>query len=152
MLYIFISSVIWTNWKSGEPNNYEDKEDCVGIDARGRWNDMKCESIYPFICEKDSPITSEIPDSKNGIILCTLLIIGLIQAFALSTYFFLEFQCFENFRNHFGIKSNILDYVHSESTLLDLESPKNQKIIADDNEGIGFIYILIKWSFYLVNL
>jgi hypothetical protein len=44
----------YTNWTSGEPNNGGGYEDCA-IDgwSNGQWNDAGCDSLYPFICEKN---------------------------------------------------------------------------------------------------
>ncbi|XP_028852888.1 mannose-binding protein C-like [Denticeps clupeoides] len=41
----------FTNWKSGEPNNYKGTEDCTVMDPTGLWNDIPCESEFLVICE-----------------------------------------------------------------------------------------------------
>ena len=41
----------YTNWESGEPNNW-DNEDCINMSAaNGEWNDIKCSDLRPFVCE-----------------------------------------------------------------------------------------------------
>lgn len=46
------SSVSYTNWAPGEPNNYGNDEDCleVGYYASGAWNDNACSAQHPFVC------------------------------------------------------------------------------------------------------
>ena len=48
--------LVWTNWNSGEPNDWRKGEDCVRSDDRSagkyKWNDDKCGSKYSIICEK----------------------------------------------------------------------------------------------------
>ena len=55
--------LVWTNWNTGEPNNWRNGEDCVRSDDRSagkyKWNDDKCDSKYSIICEK-----SGIPTDK----------------------------------------------------------------------------------------
>ena len=38
------SPLIYTNWNNGEPNDYNNDEDCVQIFANGFWNDFPCSS------------------------------------------------------------------------------------------------------------
>merc|ERR1719399_2425893 len=54
------TAVSYTNWASGEPNNYRGvDENCVGmvsnrskwIIGRNRWNDWPCSHQFPYICE-----------------------------------------------------------------------------------------------------
>ena len=56
--------VVWTNWYSGEPNDFGKGEDCVrsGHGHRGKqkkWNDSPCNDKYSFICEKSGIPTNE---------------------------------------------------------------------------------------------
>ncbi len=46
------ASVNFTNWGSGEPNNFGNDEDCmeVGYYANGKWNDNSCSEQHPFMC------------------------------------------------------------------------------------------------------
>ena len=48
--------LVWTNWNTGEPNDWRNGEDCVRSDDRSagkyKWNDDKCDSKYSIICEK----------------------------------------------------------------------------------------------------
>ena len=49
------SSVAFSNWNTGEPNNSNGNEDCVHIYGghRNKWNDKNCAHRLPFICEKE---------------------------------------------------------------------------------------------------
>ncbi|XP_039710960.1 collectin-11 isoform X3 [Pteropus medius] len=40
-------------WRSGEPNNAYDEEDCVEMVASGGWNDVDCHITMHFMCEFD---------------------------------------------------------------------------------------------------
>lgn len=42
----------YQNWADNEPNNYGGVENCTESEYNGRWNDNKCSSLLPFICEK----------------------------------------------------------------------------------------------------
>ncbi|XP_048764963.2 uncharacterized protein LOC125672790 [Ostrea edulis] len=42
----------YRNWKTGEPNDSKDNEDCVILKNSGMWNDYRCDSSRAFICEK----------------------------------------------------------------------------------------------------
>ena len=68
-----ISSVTYTNWASGEPNNvyssvYGERQHCADIES-GRpalWDDDWCSALKPFLCNKYStnnptPLPSNIP-------------------------------------------------------------------------------------------
>ncbi|XP_045190001.2 perlucin-like [Mercenaria mercenaria] len=48
------SSVSYTNWKDGEPNNANGGEDCLTITFSDsfRWNDNNCNNKFNFVCEK----------------------------------------------------------------------------------------------------
>ena len=47
------SSVTYTAWMPGEPNNYGGREDCTEIySEQARWNDLKCGHGRAFICMK----------------------------------------------------------------------------------------------------
>ncbi|XP_059361636.1 CD209 antigen-like protein A [Carassius carassius] len=39
-------------WVSGEPNNYQGKEDCANIHSSG-WFDTHCNNSVKWICEKN---------------------------------------------------------------------------------------------------
>ena len=70
-LCIFIITVVWTNWGNGQPNGYGGGEDCAENqkpwETNGKWNDVKCDSLRPFICEKDSsPFESELSLSEEN--------------------------------------------------------------------------------------
>lgn len=40
-------------WRSGEPNNAYEEEDCVEMVASGGWNDVACGLTMHFLCEFD---------------------------------------------------------------------------------------------------
>ena len=48
------TSVEYTNWHSGQPDNHNN-EDCVDLikDFGYEWNDHQCEVKNSFICERD---------------------------------------------------------------------------------------------------
>lgn len=43
----------FNKWRSGEPNNAYDEEDCVEMVASGGWNDVACHVTMHFLCEFD---------------------------------------------------------------------------------------------------
>ncbi|KAM4868011.1 collectin-11 [Thomomys bottae] len=43
----------FNKWRSGEPNNAFDEEDCVEMVASGGWNDVACHVTMCFLCEFD---------------------------------------------------------------------------------------------------
>lgn len=43
----------FNKWRSGEPNNAYDEEDCVELVASGGWNDVACHLTMHFLCEFD---------------------------------------------------------------------------------------------------
>lgn len=44
----------YTNWGSGEPNDYNNAEDCVHMFYSGQWNDNSCSNSYPPLCRLDA--------------------------------------------------------------------------------------------------
>ncbi|XP_006119560.2 macrophage mannose receptor 1-like isoform X1 [Pelodiscus sinensis] len=67
------SSVIYTNWAYGEPNNYQGMELCTEVsgDSSMLWNDRHCDYVYDWICEikkgatvKPEPTESPVPKYK----------------------------------------------------------------------------------------
>ena len=53
----------WTNWHSGEPNDFGKGEDCTrsghGHEGVNKWNDSPCDSKFSIICEKSGIPTYE---------------------------------------------------------------------------------------------
>ncbi|XP_028678923.2 hepatic lectin-like [Erpetoichthys calabaricus] len=50
-----------TFWRTGQPDDYNDNEDCIARDTeKGTWNDVPCNSKYFFICEKTSLLLDDI--------------------------------------------------------------------------------------------
>ncbi|XP_077994200.1 alpha-N-acetylgalactosamine-specific lectin-like [Glandiceps talaboti] len=47
------SLVTYSDWNTGQPDNYENKEDCGHfVYHNGKWNDLPCSKKIGFICEK----------------------------------------------------------------------------------------------------
>lgn len=46
-------NVVFSNWISGQPDNYGGGEDCVALCLNGQWNDYPCTYHLNTICEKD---------------------------------------------------------------------------------------------------
>eukprot|EP00961_Rhodomonas_salina_P277835 3754178-Rhodomonas_salina.2 len=42
----------YTNWNDGEPNDANNKEDCVEMSSNGKWNDLKCWGKRAYVCSK----------------------------------------------------------------------------------------------------
>ncbi|XP_046699394.1 putative C-type lectin domain family 20 member A [Silurus meridionalis] len=52
---ILLKNSIFTNWITGEPNNYLAKESCVIImNTTGYWADKPCTDFRPFVCYDDN--------------------------------------------------------------------------------------------------
>uniref|UniRef100_A0A8C9SEV3 C-type lectin domain-containing protein n=1 Tax=Scleropages formosus TaxID=113540 RepID=A0A8C9SEV3_SCLFO len=56
--FIFIS-VAHRTWCSGQPDNHRQRENCVETrllepEPHKRWNDLSCDSVLRWICEKKS--------------------------------------------------------------------------------------------------
>ncbi|XP_018573088.1 uncharacterized protein LOC108912373 isoform X2 [Anoplophora glabripennis] len=45
------SPVEFTSWAPGQPDNLSGKEDCICMDAGGRWNDASCDRKHNFVCD-----------------------------------------------------------------------------------------------------
>ncbi|XP_041105570.1 collectin-11 isoform X3 [Polyodon spathula] len=43
----------FNKWRTGEPNNAYDEEDCAEMVASGGWNDVACHITMYFVCEFD---------------------------------------------------------------------------------------------------
>ncbi|XP_047658377.1 L-selectin-like [Tachysurus fulvidraco] len=43
----------FTNWGTGQPNNFQGNESCGETGPVGVWWDFNCESLYTFICYND---------------------------------------------------------------------------------------------------
>ena len=54
-LWIDRSRPTYTQWDSGEPNNYGGREDCVHMRSKSsgyNWNDLACNTYsVPYVCE-----------------------------------------------------------------------------------------------------
>ena len=47
----------FTNWKSGQPDDYGGKEDCILYSWNPpQWNDLECEESHPYICQYQAAI------------------------------------------------------------------------------------------------
>ncbi|XP_041036060.1 C-type lectin domain family 10 member A-like isoform X2 [Carcharodon carcharias] len=56
--------VSFTQWDQGEPNNWNDNENCAIIRASG-WNDYSCSDQFRFICEKRALTCVEAADIEK---------------------------------------------------------------------------------------
>ena len=46
------STMSYTNWAPGEPNNSGDGEHCIKMQvATGQWNAIRCDNESPSMCE-----------------------------------------------------------------------------------------------------
>uniref|UniRef100_A0A8C4RNZ6 Mannose-binding protein A-like n=1 Tax=Erpetoichthys calabaricus TaxID=27687 RepID=A0A8C4RNZ6_ERPCA len=43
--------VMFTNWRSGEPNDHQSEEDCSEMKSDGTWNDLWCKWSRAIICQ-----------------------------------------------------------------------------------------------------
>ena len=44
--------LIYTNWGTGEPNNYNGEEDCLLMSQYEDWNDVRCSATLAYsVCE-----------------------------------------------------------------------------------------------------
>lgn len=53
------STVVYTNWDDGEPNNEYGIGDCVILVANGKWNDTPCSMWYEYVCKFTNAQTSQ---------------------------------------------------------------------------------------------
>ena len=61
------SRALYSYWWSGEPNNYNSKEDCVVMNPHvGKWNDQTCWRFHSYVCEANgNTISFKIIRSKR---------------------------------------------------------------------------------------
>ncbi|XP_032064700.1 hepatic lectin-like [Thamnophis elegans] len=53
------------NWKRGEPNTYQGREeDCAQVWLNGEWNDYICSSESFYVCEKPRPSTPKAASKR----------------------------------------------------------------------------------------
>ncbi|ETE68952.1 hypothetical protein L345_05251, partial [Ophiophagus hannah] len=53
------------NWKEGEPNTYQGREeDCGQVWVNGEWNDYICSSDSFYVCEKPRPSTPKAASKR----------------------------------------------------------------------------------------
>ena len=53
------STVVYTNWEDGEPNDEHGIGDCVILVANGKWNDTPCSMWYEYLCKFPNAQTSQ---------------------------------------------------------------------------------------------
>ena len=58
---------LYTNWNSGEPNDYGAGEDCTELRTDGTWNDMPCTSLFQAVCESPSVTGNGADADGDGI-------------------------------------------------------------------------------------
>ena len=44
-------SITYTNWDSGQPNNYRGNQKCLSIKQNYRWDDAPCTMVNDYICQ-----------------------------------------------------------------------------------------------------
>ncbi|KAK3741516.1 hypothetical protein RRG08_018133 [Elysia crispata] len=42
----------YSNWHDGEPNNWNNIQDCVELTTSGKWNNRNCENGYGVVCKR----------------------------------------------------------------------------------------------------
>ncbi len=47
----------YTNWATGQPNNWDDSEDCGRMLPDGTWNDTNCKDALKALCRKPAPVS-----------------------------------------------------------------------------------------------
>ncbi|KAM9450976.1 lymphocyte antigen 75-like [Clarias gariepinus] len=54
-------------WRPGQPDNYNDNEDCGQVDGKsdGRWNDEHCTAQRQYICKRDNENPTVVCDEAN---------------------------------------------------------------------------------------
>jgi hypothetical protein len=59
------SETDWYNWSPGEPNDFNNNEDCTEMNTwNGEWNDNSCnKKIIPFVCK--CPIPDDAPEDPS---------------------------------------------------------------------------------------
>ena len=74
-------------WLPGQPDNFQNNEECLMMNPKGRWNDVSCNSQAYVICEKCINCPPELLERSaldeglsklNRIILKVLLLIKII--------------------------------------------------------------------------
>ncbi|NP_001093553.1 uncharacterized protein isoform X1 [Danio rerio] len=52
------SNYSFSYWNNQEPNDYGGKENCTVVQPKteGRWNDIVCNNLFPFVCHEDKLI------------------------------------------------------------------------------------------------
>lgn len=48
--------LVYSRWAMGEPNDFNNKEDCAVLYDKGDWNDEICVGLYGFLCEAPAPM------------------------------------------------------------------------------------------------
>ena len=56
------STLSFTKWNSGEPNDWGSGEDCAAVDESGHWNDLPCADFQrSYICIRETGKGISIP-------------------------------------------------------------------------------------------
>ncbi|XP_061816830.1 lymphocyte antigen 75-like [Nerophis lumbriciformis] len=49
----YLSPNLYSNWKRGQPDNFNGNQLCVGMDVNGLWDDYSCAELLSFVCYND---------------------------------------------------------------------------------------------------
>ena len=49
-----IVSDLYSNWKTGQPNNIQENQHCVWMRLDGSWDDVTCKRKENYICQKNA--------------------------------------------------------------------------------------------------
>ena len=65
------SEIVFTSWRSGQPNNKWPKLDCTTF-KNGKWNTANCDKReFPYICQIDiTPLRLQCPSGQHGLPEC----------------------------------------------------------------------------------
>lgn len=87
---------VYNSWAPGEPNNYNDEEDCVVMRRDGKLIDVKCSDKLPFICKK-----TKIEVDRKWNEACNSPYLGILIVISLLCFNFLFYGCHIQVRDSF---------------------------------------------------
>ena len=54
---------VFNKWDSNQPSNTNGQQDCVAMRTDGKWDDLKCNKDYKFVCETSTSTSTNPPVS-----------------------------------------------------------------------------------------